>query len=235
MKTFLSLLIVTLVSTVSVNAQFSTGTQSQLANFNDVGGSPIRLKSYSKVEGNPYFNDGEWTNGVITGLDGKIIKGIQIRYNAFEDALEYRKNNGAFLLNGEQIKGFAIIDINDNKNDIFKAGYGKIKNYDENGFFKVIFDEGDIAIIEKVISKKITVTPAAYGEADYEKFVHSTKTYFIIDGEVTETKISKKTFMKLFPEYKSDIKKYLGDNDNLLNTNYEIQNLCNFLISKRTS
>ncbi|MEL6559726.1 MAG: hypothetical protein AAFQ94_16165 [Bacteroidota bacterium] len=235
MKTLLSLLIVTLVTAVSVTAQFSTGSQSQLANFNDVGGSPIKLKAYNKVEGNPYFNDGEWTDGVITGLDGKIIKGIKIRYNSFEDALEYRKNNGSFLLDGEQIKGFAIIDVNDNKNDIFKTGFGKVKNYNENGFFKVIFDEGDISILEKVISKKITVTPAAYGESDYEKFVHTTKTYFKVDGQVSEGKVTKKNFMKLFPEYKNDIKKYLSDNDNSLSTRYEIQNLCNFLIRKRTS
>lgn len=227
MKTLLSLLIVTLVTTVSVNAQ--------LGNFNDVGGNPIKLKAYNKVEGNPYFNEGEWTDGVITGLDGKIIKGIKIRYNAFEDALEYRRNNGSFLLDGEQIKGFAIIDINDNKNDVFKTGYGKVKNYNENGFFKVIFDEGDIAIIEKVIAKKIKVTPAAYGESDYEKFVNSSKTFFKVDGQVSEGKVTKKTFMKLFPEYKNDIKKYLSDNDNSLNTRFEIQNLCNFLISKRTS
>ncbi len=227
MKTLFSLLFATLITSVAVNAQIS--------NLTDVGGNPIKLKSYNKVEGNPYYNEGNWTDGVITGLDGNIVKGIKVRYNVFEDALEYRKNNGSFLLDGEQIKSFAIIDIDNNRNDIFKTGFGKVKNYNENGFFKVTFDEGNFSILEKVISKKITVTPAAYGESDYEKFVSSSKTYFIIDGKAHETRVSKKSFMKLFPSLKNEIKNYLSENDNSLSTRFEVQNLCHFILGKMSS
>lgn len=227
MKTLFSLLLVTFIASVTVNAQIS--------NYTDVGGNPIKLRSYDKVEGNPYYNDGEWTDGVITSLDGKIIKGIKVRYNAFEDALEYRKNNGSFLLDGEQIKSFAIIDINNNENDIFKSGFGKVKNYNVNGFFKVTFDEGNISILEKVRSRKIKVTPASYGESDYEKFVFTTKSYFIVDGKVHEAKVNKKTFMKLFPSLKNEIKNYLSENENALITRFEVQNLCNFILSKKSS
>ncbi|MGB3468098.1 MAG: hypothetical protein WBA74_22625 [Cyclobacteriaceae bacterium] len=224
MKTLFSLLIVTLLTSVTLNAQMTT--------TKDLNGNPIRLKSYNKVEGNPYYNDGNWTDGVITGLDGNVIKDIKIRYNAFEDALEYRKNNGSFLLDGEQIKSFAIIDINSNTNDIFKSGFGKVRNYNENGFFKVIFDDGGLSVLEKIRSSKIKVTPAAYGESDYDKFVMSTKSFFVVDGKVSEGRINKKTFMKLFPDLKADIKNYLNENNNNLISRYDIQNLCNFILGK---
>ena len=146
----------------------------QISNVQDVRGVPLRTGAYDKIEGTPYFNGSDWMVGAMIDMNGKIYNNAQLRFNSFDNELEYLRNGGAIIVRKDQIKSFQVDVPNQSgstESFYFSTGFEVKGEVDITDFVRVIYQGNKFSIVQKVFKKKSTVTPAAYGEQDYEKFI----------------------------------------------------------------
>lgn len=203
--------------------------QAQISNLHGVGEKPLmQTKKYADIKGSPYLGDGEWFEGDIVLNNGKVTKNILIRYNAFEQNLEFRRNGTAMILEDRNVKGFSYIYNNvrgSNEHYVFSrvSEFGGFA--EAEGFVRVLFRGEDFSILEKIYTDKITIS--SYGAADYQKFVIKTDYFIKKAGEdAVDFKLSKGAFKQVFPDKYKEIKSYIKDNNVDLNEVSDLQALC---------
>ena len=184
----------------------------QISNVSDVTGRPLTTGSESKVEGSPYLNGGSWFAGEVTDVNGDThIK--RLRYNALEDRLEYFENSNTYYYENNDIKSFDFSSVDEYGNEVKYSFASKIDNapgVDPSKYYRVIYNGNTIKILEWVRVVKIKVTPNAYGEEPYDKYVFDNKV-LIYDGKSLEKfRITKGAFYKTFPSKKKEIKNLIS-------------------------
>ena len=93
MKNFLVLLTIVCLMSPLVKAQ-STSWNDPFPAVNTYGRNNLTLND---IEGSPYL-DSEYQSGTVTIDDGTVYKGIPLRYNCYNDVLEFEKDNKAYDL-----------------------------------------------------------------------------------------------------------------------------------------
>lgn len=81
--------------------------------YNDIGSpdaSKSNIRTYNQIKGSPYINE-EFVNGTIIN-DSASYQGILLRYNAYEDRMEFKPKSGVELYfdTPEKYKQFIIAD-----------------------------------------------------------------------------------------------------------------------------
>lgn len=206
-------------------------TYSQISNVNTTTGEPIRVKGEaSSVQGSPFFIDDSWKQGSITDKFGKDLKNVLLRYNAYLDRVEYAVNGDPFFYDNNQIQSFTI-NKSDGSGDIlsFKNGYDLNPELSKEDFVRVLYSGENFDIVERIRVVVIEVTPAAYGEEEYEKFIFDNETYLIMNGKIEDFKVKKSSFLKAFSKYKSNIKTYIKNNDIIISDESDITRLSNYI------
>ncbi|MGM0581130.1 MAG: hypothetical protein ACQETL_10650 [Bacteroidota bacterium] len=207
---------------------FTFNAYAQISNVSEVGGKPIMTKKYSKIEGSPYyFGSDTWMDGTLYTADGKKIEDIPIRFNGYDNEVEYRKDGNILIIDNSNLKGF---DFYFNPNNgakkakyEFRNGFNIPGEIDKSDFFNVIYQGENFSLIEEFKVLETRVTPATYGASEYKKFVNDRKTYLIINNELDKFKNRKKDFYNIAPDQKSEIKKQIKQNDlDLKNENHII-------------
>ncbi len=203
----------------------------QISNVNTTTGEPIRVKGESSnVQGSPFFIDDSWKQGSITDKFGKNIKNVLLRYNAYLDRVEYAVNGDPFFYDNGQIQSFTMNRL-DGSGDIhaFKNGYDLSPELSKEDFVRVLYSGDNFDIVERVRVVVIEVTPAAYGEEEYEKFIFDNETFLIMNGKIEDFKIKKSSFLKAFSKYKANIKTYIKNNDIVISDDSDITRLSNYI------
>ncbi|WP_421872341.1 hypothetical protein [Marinoscillum sp.] len=208
-RNYLTIGLLVVFSVLTINAY------SQIANVNQVGGQPIMMKKYEKVEGSPYIGSGKWFPGKFFVRDGNTINGVMVRYNAYDDNLEFqREGKSPLIIDSKILDGFEFgmipegsdktVSYNFKKGDLI--GSNDLK---ADGFYRIIY-EGEFKIYQKLKVNQISVTPPDYGQSAYDKFVQS-EDYFFIDGDgnLDDFKLNRGNFYSKFQAKKKDIKAYL--------------------------
>lgn len=205
----------------------------QISNVADVRGVPLRQEVYQYVEGNPYYDEGEWEIGNIIDVDGKVHKNMRLRFNAYDNELEYFEEM-PYIADKDIVAAFTISftdQLGVTETYKFARGFtvpGKVKDSD---YVHVIYQGEEIQLVHKVFKQKVTITPASYGESDYDKFVDSDDYYLITKSGVEDFKISKKSFYNSFPEMKDEIKKFMKETKTNLNDASDLERLFKFIES----
>lgn len=187
----------------------------QIANFNDVNGAPLRKITYDFVEGSAYLDGPDWKVGTMTDVDGKIYSNAQLRFNCYGNELEFMRSSGPIVVRKEQIRAF---DINVSQLDgsvetfRFSSGFEVDDEVLKTDYVRVIYAGENFSIVQKIKKDIIKVTPASYGEKDYEKFIEEDAYYFIGQNKKEEIKLNRKNFYELFPTHKADIKAFVKKN-----------------------
>ncbi|MEP1035117.1 hypothetical protein [Ekhidna sp.] len=206
--------------------------QSQIVNANDATGAPIRTSSYDKVEGSPYLNDGNWSSGTIVTQTDQYLSNLKIRYNAYEDELQYLNKGNPFYYENQDVKSFeySIVDqLGNTERFYFKNGFEHSNKIEKKNFIRVLYDGKFVKALDKIESRKQMVTPAAYGESDYEKFITINNTYVWLNGEIIELGFKKGKLLKLFSSLKGKIQSYLKENIVDFNNSKDISGLFQFI------
>ncbi|MDX2305156.1 MAG: hypothetical protein NW226_20260 [Microscillaceae bacterium] len=165
--------------------------EAQINNFNDATGTPIREKKYSDIQGSPYLND-QWISGSLIFNKDEIQTNVPLRYNAYEDKIEFQQNGGTFVFDNASILGCDMYVLDPGtqklKRYAIRNGFSGLEGYGfgEKDFFIVTY-QNKIAFITK-LKASLTETTATYGEKATSKiFVQSEKSYLIKeDGKVTQ-------------------------------------------------
>ncbi len=162
----------------------------------------------SEIDGSPYLND-EFINGSIFTIQKQQYANIPVRYNIYNDQLEFKTESG-------EIQALASPEI------VEKVEFGNYKmdylpyTYSQKihkGFF-IILAEGKASLYaKKNITFKDAEPPGAYKEAQPPKFVNSADNYFIRIGE-QEAKIvsNKKDILEIFGDHQKEIEVFIKKN-----------------------
>ncbi|PTB97721.1 hypothetical protein C9994_01730 [Marivirga lumbricoides] len=222
---------------VSLGFLMATNSFSQIGNITDIGGKPLMASKYSKIEGSPYyFGTNTWMDGVLYTADGKKVDGVRLRYNAFEDEVEYRVNSNVLIIDNYNLSGFDFFyqpeDGTNRELYQFRNGYSIPGEIEKTDFFKVIYSGTNFSLLEELKMIETKVTPATYGASEYTKFVKDESTFLIIDGQVRKFKNRKSDYYEIAPEKKDEIKRLVKENYNRFASDQEIRDLLKEIDSK---
>lgn len=156
-------------------------------------GKPLTVLRYENVIGSPYLID-QWLNGEVKLANGNIVKPKAIKYDVVQQKLLFLQDDKTFeffpkvasfkLYTSTQTRTFLINDKNDQ-------------------YFELLVN-GDIRLLKKIT--KVVLERKGYNSATVEKVIDENIKYLILDSDKqTEVKLTKKSFAKALPKYKSQI------------------------------
>jgi len=160
------------------------------------------------VEGSPYLND-EFVNGSIYTVQKVQFEEVPLRYNIFNDELEFKTPT-------DEVLALATPDI------VEKVVMGDVilshlsyeeSNKTKNGYF-VLLEEGKASLYAKpgIVYKKAT-PPAAYKDPEPAKFQKLSDEYYLSFKQGSAVPVNnKKNLVAAFPDNQDKIEKYISKN-----------------------
>ena len=153
---------------------------------------------------------------------------FQIRFNAFNNVMEYKKDNDNLIL----IK-------NDNTLIEFTNGpvyelvsYTDKKGKENKDYLSVINNSGNVAIykLEKINFIEARSAVNTYDLGSPAEYKRASDSYFIkVNGVVSELPTKAKGFISLFPSKEAEIKEYFKQNKINFKDNDDLEKLTIFL------
>ena len=150
----------------------------------------IGPKKYSEIDGNPYYTD-KFIESVVYLKDGNFAS-LPLRYDIFQDQMEFMKDNKTLWLVKKDIKylryGSDMIFVSSADGDTSKIGYYFLK---DNGKIKLFY--------RKVVRYQPMVEPKGFADAIPEKLSPEKDEIFIRKENLPARKIvSRKDLTTLF-------------------------------------
>lgn len=160
------------------------------------------------INGSPYLND-DFTSGTIYTTSKQRIEGLSLRFNAYNDNLEFKTDASETLAidNPETIE---LADFGDVKMTYTHYVYGKKTN---SGYFKIL-EQGKATLYAKT---NVTFQKEVKGDGirpdKPATFVHNADSYYIQIGDAPAERIdNKKALLSTMDDYNKEISAYLKDN-----------------------
>lgn len=160
------------------------------------------------VEGSPYLND-EFVNGSIYTVQKVQFEEVPLRYNIFNDELEFKTPTNEILalatpdIVEKVVIGDTILSYLPYLNS------NKIKK----GFF-VVIKEGKTSLFAKPdVMYKNATPPGAYKDPEPAKYIKKSDEYYISAGsEPAQIIKNKKDIIAAFPDNREKIENYISKN-----------------------
>ena len=165
--------------------------------------STAQQASASKIEGTPYLNE-QFVEGEIVFGEANRTK-VPVRYNAFQDLMEYQQNGKALALDpSKKIKEVKMGD------EVFIVEKYNMEGKSKLGFLNLL-DTGKITLVSKKIVKyQEPLKGRGFDGGDLPaKFSRSSDAFFyrIGDGELKEIGNLKELIASL-PDSQEEIKQF---------------------------
>ncbi len=162
----------------------------------------------SNIKGSPYLNN-EFVTGTIYTTQKQQYNGIPLRYNIYNDDLEFKKPSEEVLaLAAPEIVEYAVFGENILSFSDYYQG-NKVKK----GFLLVL-EPGKASLMAKAsVTFQKATEPAAYKDAEPAKFIRKADTYYIRIGNTTAVEISnKKSLLEAFPDNRDKVEAFIDKN-----------------------
>lgn len=205
----------------------------QISNIStSMSGEPLRLKSYKDITGTPYLTE-DWQSGTIYGLDANVNESVMLRYNIYEDKVEYKKDGMIYGLVSESVKGFSVAVADPDgriKRYVFENKMGKVGEYTDKNFFSVLY-LNKVKFLQKVVVKLIDNT-ATYGtNVQQSKFVKEEEFYFVKEtGESFKIKKNNASLLKVLNI--KELKDFIKENNLNIKEDNDLVEVMKFYESK---
>jgi hypothetical protein len=200
MKKIISSLVLT-VLLVPAYAQYMT----------DINGRVVSEYKYTDTDGSPYLLADQWITGTVRTAADKVVDGVKMKYDIFEDELEYEKEGKLYRLGANEVVEFAM--PTGDALYIFRRGFPAVDDQTESSFYRVLHD-GNTKLLKRFETKKRE--EKQYNSATaVSRFVPSEQLYIFKQG-------------KMHPIKKGDRKKLislLSDKKALMEHNIKEQQL----------
>ncbi|PVX49916.1 hypothetical protein C7377_1555 [Balneicella halophila] len=200
------LILVTICITTTIWAQTGFNLRDLVENVENeryINGEFMKDR-YGDIKGSPY-NDEYFVLGSITMKNGDTYDAIPLRYNIFDDAIEFVKDKKVYQVpNPENISR-----VNFNGKTYVYAPY-EYKNELKNTFF-LLHNAGEAQLLEKEqVEFKEAEKPDVFKEAKPARFAKKNSDLYLKVGENSAREIkNKKGFLKLFPSHQEEIEKFV--------------------------
>ncbi len=219
-----------------IGLSMSVKMYAQIGNVNDVSGTLYKLNKEDNIQGSEYLFDGAWSYGKIKDKSNREIEDVRIRYNSFKDHLELLKGDGTIIkVDMYSVDGFSYERVSP-EGDIYKYKFENVREslkdakYNLN-YLRIIYDDKfKLYMDHKVIMQK--VTPPSYGAAKITKYIPQEFLLLFLNDEVLKLKPNKRSFIKAFPNLKSEIKKYVREYEIDYENDTDLIMLCDFISSE---
>ncbi|MFD2037334.1 hypothetical protein ACFSKL_21225 [Belliella marina] len=185
------------------------------------GGAPIK-SNYTGVEGTPFLYNFE--RGDIFYSKKDTATNMFIRFNAYEQVLEYLKGEDIWGLTPSQVKGFVVVE---NQERAFYTSEFKLPNSDKPVFFKV-HNLGEIGLLEYIEMKLVEDPGSTYGSLT-KKFSPFKVFFILIDGDLIEFKHQKKYLKGIFNEKYSKVQEHMNSYNLNLKNETDLKKLIDFI------
>lgn len=170
----------------------------------------IPIRSATETTGSPYlfetFNDGS-----IEFVNGKTTNVLPIRFNVYEQKLEFREGNSAFVMDSNTITEFEIYV--DNTIYKFRKGFDA-RRLSEEEFVSLLIDDVVKFIEKPTVSFQQAV--ASYGTATQKDEYISSVTYYVKIGDGDTNRIrslNKRRVMRNINHHKNDVENFADTNN----------------------
>jgi len=144
-----------------------------------VTGERLSVKRFDGIRGTPYFEE-DFAEGDIFLTDGTVFEDAMLRYNAYEDEIEYSHDGRLYALKNELVSEFHLrYNRGGGVTDtiIFRKGY-KGESLDSQTFY-IVHYEGDITLLERFTQRFQEDMVPGYGQASAEKrFTPTSRLFF---------------------------------------------------------
>jgi hypothetical protein len=160
------------------------------------------------VEGSPYLNDDFIKGSVFTKSKTEFV-GIPLRFNVFNDEIEFKTDDGAVmaLAGPETIEKIEFGD--------FKIVYLPYReaNRIKKGFF-IVIEEGKASLFARpMVSFQEAKAPGAYQNAEPAKFIRGSDEYYIMMERQPAQLIQKKQDMTdAFAGHIKELESFIKEN-----------------------
>ena len=219
---FYKLIFTCLLSTL-LHAQYDVTTVgNDPAETNSSGMWIVNNVAAAKIQGSFYLSEDWFSKGYLTRTDGKVVPVLGLNYDTKSDAFVVKiSNDSIFKFNNTTIK-----EVN--------LGNMKFRKYNNvidsrPSYLEVLANTNDIEILKHHGKQiKLGVKNPMTQTSTPDKYVDVKRVFFKKGNEVTETKLSKKQFYKLFDDKSNLIKAYVSKNRMSLKDDKNLQKILNY-------
>jgi hypothetical protein len=161
--------------------------------------------SENDIQGSPYLKD-EFTPGDIITKDDIIYKNVPLRYNIYNDDIEFEMSKGAYLAisNPKKMKEIRIDE------DVFVYAIKRKKKGEQYGYYKLV-EDGEIQLLSRynIVFKEATNT-TGYKAAEPPKFNRNANSFYVKLGTKEPQQLGKKKEIeKVFGSESKEILSYI--------------------------
>ncbi|WP_320111820.1 hypothetical protein [Draconibacterium orientale] len=162
-----------------------------------------------KIEGSPYLDDA-FVNGTIYTTAKTQVPDVPLRYNIYNDNLEFKTSDGTIL---ELAHPETVERAKLGGTEMIFTNYLTTTNNTRKGFFKLLA-EGDLTLLAKPdIFYQEAKEEAAYKEAQPPKFIPKPDEYYMQKPGAPAIKIRKSKDMdELIDQHQKEIDVYIKKN-----------------------
>ncbi|WP_196895907.1 hypothetical protein [Aureivirga marina] len=227
-----NLLLALLITPLLSFAQLQSGISNQQLGFTENGSVRTIQSIQSNKNLNPFLFQ-KWSTGYIQLKDDVNHSKDKMHFNLESGKVTLESPSGKsaefFEVDSEMISSFGIRKPGSDKMRIFtKINKADFQNQGEASvsFYEVFSsNEGNKPyLIRKIYKKEVEIKAGNTGNGGYtgasNEQTSGTKmkkyrTFYALnkEGKYVKTKLSKKKLLKLFPDKKNELKKYIKDND----------------------
>ncbi len=209
--------LLTLVLILLISASFQVKAQKFYIRdifefYNDINSEGLsttqKQKTYSQIDGSPYYHK-DFIEGAIITKDGVKYDKIPLRYNAYDDRMEYKHKSGIafYFTRPEDYKEIIIEDTHFVYGD-FTNGKDLIPSYYE------LMNDGKVSLLKKTKRSLREAEPAKpFSDPKPAKFVSKPDMYFILkDGKKLYEIKNGKAIISILKDKKEEISAYIKAN-----------------------
>ncbi|MGQ8337904.1 hypothetical protein ACUNWD_15245 [Sunxiuqinia sp. A32] len=225
MKTFTPVLIL-LISLFIANSSSAQIVMDISKLFNDIGGEnhfERNKLAYEDIKGSPYLQE-DFIEGLIIINDSSLYKGVPMRYNVYNEIIEFEHPNGTILEidNPDQFREYIINDQAFIYHTLAKT------NKNEKGFYEVLVS-GKLTLAKKYnIELKDPLPPQAYKDAKPAEFSFKPSYYYIIKGNQISEVSNEKNLLEAISSNQNNIKSYIKKNKLKVKKEDDLKNIIEY-------
>jgi hypothetical protein len=161
----------------------------------------------SEIQGTPYLNQ-EFSPGKIVTKKGAIYTDIPLRYNAYSDDLEFRKDNDTY-----NIEPKTIVKRAEFGGVIFACMQYDLNDKTQNGLFEILTEGKATLLVRYSVRFSDKEEAKGYSDPKPARFEEAQKNHFIsIDGAPAKLITNKKRLLELFGTQKGEMESYISKN-----------------------
>jgi hypothetical protein len=198
---------------------------SQIVNV-EMNGVPVRLKSYTEIDGSPYLFP-EWSTAMIATTNGGMKENVSYRFNIYENELEVVNEAGNNIYLDKRFLEFVVLSRPSSTNWdttkdglvpslMFKQGFEIVKGVDPNDLVNVLAEGERYSLVRTFDADLVTPPKNSYAPTAGQMFVFK-EAFYLIDSKqkVSFVKPKTSTILKLIDPEDADYAKELVKAQNL--------------------